>query len=112
MSYNKSNYTIEERNRTVQSLETSENKIFPMRHRWTVHKSHFKTSYNGCKLTDHLIKFHKGEEPQNFLKVVILQEASSLEELLELEIKWTRKLFCYHPSGLNEREERTLQSFQ
>ena len=83
-----------------------------MRHRWTVHKSHHKTGYNGCKLTDHLAQFHKGEDPQRFLKVVILEQTSSFEELIKLEIKWTRKLFAYKPTGLNEREEhQALLSF-
>ena len=90
---------------------TSDNKVFPMRHRWTVHKHHFKISFNGCKLTDHLIKFHKGEDPQKFLKFIILQETSSFEELVELEVKWTRKLFCYQPTGLNDREEKNYRNF-
>ena len=84
---------------------TSDGKVYPMRHRWTVHKSHFRTKFNGCKLTDHLLKFHKGEDPQQFLKVVILEQSSSFDELTQLEIKWTRRLFCYQPTGLNDREE-------
>ena len=84
---------------------TSDAKIFPMRQRWAVHKSHHKTSFNGCKLTDHLLQFHKGEDPQKFVKIVILEQTSSFEELVELEIKWTRRLFAYKPTGLNDREE-------
>ena len=87
---------------------STDGKIFPMRHRWTVHKSHFKAKFNGCKLTDHLLKFHKGEDPQLLLKVVILEQSSSFDELVKLEVKWTRRLFCYYPTGLNDREEVEL----
>ena len=74
--------------------------------RWSTHKSHFKTKYNGCNLTDHLLKFHQGEDPQKFVKVMILEQAATLDEVLALEVKWTRKLFAYHPTGLNSREEK------
>ena len=80
---------------------------YPMRLRWSNHKYHFRTNYNGCKMTDHLLKFHKGEDPQSFLKVTLLQQAETLQETLQLEVKWTRRLYAYIPTGLNEREEDT-----
>ena len=83
---------------------------FPMRSRWSTHKSHFKTNFNGCKLTDHLLKFHRGEDPQTFLKIMVLQEAQTLEDTIDLEIQWTRRLFAYFPTGLNEREEDSTES--
>ena len=58
-------------------------------------------------MTDHLLKFHKGEDPQSFLKVTLLQQAETLHETLQLEVKWTRRLYAYIPTGLNEREEDT-----
>ena len=76
-----------------------------MRLRWSNHKYHFKTNFNGCKLTEHLLRFHKGEDPQQILKVTILDQADTLEETLDLELKWTRRLFAFHPTGLNERTE-------
>ena len=94
----------------VGRLFTNNNHKFPMRLRWSTHKSHFRTGFNGCKMTDHLLKFHKGENPQTFLKVTILQQANTLEETLNLEIKWTRRLFAYTPTGLNEREEDIRES--
>ena len=78
---------------------------FPMRLRWTTHKSHFRHSYNGCKLTEHLLTFHKGEDAQDLIKIMILDTADSLEEVLQLELMWTRKLFAFWPCGLNIREE-------
>ena len=76
-----------------------------MRLRWSVHKSHFKNNFDQCKLTNHLLRFHKGEDPQTFLKVVIVDVADTLQELLELELIWTRRLFAFYPNGLNVREE-------
>ena len=78
---------------------------FPMRLRWSTHKSHHKRSFNGCRLTQHLLRFHKGEDPQTFVKIKILDKADSLEEVLRLELMWTRKLFAFEPTGLNVREE-------
>ena len=87
---------------------TSDPDKFPMRLRWTTHKSHFKHNFNGCKLTEHLLTYHKGEDAQNIVKVMILDTAESLEEVLKLELIWTRKLFAFWPSGLNIREEESL----
>ena len=81
---------------------------FPMRMRWTTHKSHFKHGFNGCKLTEHLLTFHKGEDAQDLIKVMILDSAQTLEEVLHLELTWTRKLFAFWPSGLNIREEESV----
>ena len=69
------------------------------------HKCHFNTNFNGCKLTEHLLRFHKGEDPQTFIKITLLDRADTLEEGLDLELKWTRRLFAFYPSGLNERKE-------
>ena len=84
---------------------TSNNTVNPMAARWSNHKSHFKHGFNGCRLTDHLLKFHKGDDPQKILRIKILQSANTLEELKRLELIWTRRLFSFEPTGLNVREE-------
>ena len=84
---------------------SSDPKVYPMAARWSNHKSHAKHGINQCELTDHLINFHKGEDPQTFLKLQILQAAPTLEEIKPLEIFWTRKLFALQPTGLNKRKE-------
>ena len=84
---------------------TSDPKKKPMSLRWSNHKSHFHRNVNKCKFTNHLLQFHRGEDPQTFCKIQILQEVNSVEEARSIEVYWTRKLFCYHPSGLNQREE-------
>ena len=88
---------------------TNDKVKYPMRNRWSIHKSHFNTSYNGCKLTEHLLQFHKGEDPQKFVKITLLDKADTLEEVLELELQWTRRLYAFHPSGLNTRKEEIYQ---
>ena len=80
----------------------------PMPGRWSCHKSQHKKNYNRCKLVDHLIKFHQGENPQDFVKVMILEQTATFEETVNCEIKWTRKLFAYYPTGLNTREEESI----
>ena len=52
--------------------------------------------------------FHKGEDPQLFVNITLLDQADSLEETLKLELLWTRKLFAFFPLGLNERIEDIL----
>ena len=84
---------------------TSKDEKFPMRLRWSNHKHHAKILYNNCKLTEHLINFHKGEDPQSFVKITLLDQADTLEETVRLELIWTRKLFAFRPTGLNVREE-------
>ena len=84
---------------------TSNSSVIPMAARWSNHKSHFKHAVNGCRLTNHLLKFHRCEDPQKLLKIKILQSANTLEELKRLEIIWTRRLFSFEPTGLNVREE-------
>ena len=81
---------------------------FPMRLRWSNHKHHAKIAYNKCKLTEHLSMFHKGEDPQLFVKIILLDQASSLDETLKLELMWTRKIFAFFPTGLNERTEDSI----
>ena len=39
---------------------------------------------------------------------MILEKGTTLEEILALEVKWTRKLFAYQPTGLNSREEKSF----
>ena len=89
----------------VGSASSSDPTVVPMRARWANHKSRHKRFVNKCKFTDHLIKFHKGENPQQFCKITILQTANTIKEIKKLEIMWTRKLFSYKPTGLNVREE-------
>ena len=84
---------------------SSNNDVHPMAARWSNHKSHFKMDRIGCSLTDHLRKYHKNQDPQRFLKIVILQSAATFEETKKLELYWTRKLFAFVPTGLNVREE-------
>ena len=76
-----------------------------MASRWANHKSHHKKGVNKCELTNHLQAFHKGEDPQQFVKLQVLEAAPTFEEVLPLEIKWMRKLFSLRPSGLNIRKE-------
>ena len=52
-----------------------------------------------------MLKYHKGEDVQKFLSIQILQKCDTFEETKQAEVWWTRKLFAYWPSGLNEREE-------
>ena len=79
--------------------------VFPMRARWSNHKSHSKKKVNKCNLVNHLLTFHRGEDPQRFLKITLLEAADSKEEAKVLEVQWTRKLFAFKPTGLNTREE-------
>ena len=60
---------------------------------------------NTCEMSKHLIQYHKNEDPQEFVKVQILEQLSTIEETKAAELSWTRKLFAFHPSGLNKREE-------
>ena len=78
---------------------------YPMRARWANHKSHPKMGKKTCEMSKHLIQYHKHEDPQEFVKVQILEQLSTIEETKAAELLWTRKLFAFHPSGLNKREE-------
>ena len=89
----------------VGRASTSSNKVQAMASRWANHKSHFKKGHDFCAMTTHLLNFHRGEDPQKFISIQILQSAQSVEEAKQFEIIWTRKLFAYFPSGLNVREE-------
>ena len=77
----------------------------PMASRWANHKSHFKCGKDFCAMTSHLLDFHKGEDPQDFVSIQILQSAPTIEAAKPLELWWTRRLFAFYPSGLNLREE-------
>ena len=63
------------------------------------------TLYIHIYMTSHLLAFHKGEDPQKFVQIQILQSAPDLETAKKLEKEWTMKLFCFLPTGLNLREE-------
>ena len=49
--------------------------------------------------------FHKNEDPQNFVKIMLLEECASEAIGLERETVWAFNLFAFHPCGLNKREE-------
>ena len=89
----------------VGMASSSDKSVFPMHARWSNHKSQSKKRKNFCKLVNHLISFHRGEDPQKFMKITILQAAETPEEALLLETYWARRLFAFKPSGLNVREE-------
>ena len=57
----------------------------------------------------HLLTYHKGEDAQDIIKLMILDTAETLEDVLKLELMWTRKLFAFWPSGLNIREEESVE---
>jgi hypothetical protein len=76
-----------------------------MASRWANHKSHFRQGHDFCAMTTHLLRFHRGEDPQQFVSIQILQSAPDIEAAKSLEKLWTRKLFAYIPTGLNIREE-------
>ena len=76
-----------------------------MASRWANHKSHFNKGHDFCAMTSHLLRFHRGEDPQQFVTIQILQTAPNMEDAKPLELLWTRKLFAFIPSGLNIREE-------
>ena len=76
-----------------------------MRARWSNHKSHARKKVNKCQLVNHLLTFHRGEDPQQFLKITLLEAADTPEEARILEVQWTRRLFSFKPTGLNVREE-------
>ena len=69
------------------------------------HKSHFKQGHDFCAMTTHLLNYHRGEDPQKFITIQILQSAQNVEVAKHLEKIWTRKLFAYYPTGLNIRDE-------
>ena len=77
----------------------------PMSLRWANHKSHANNKHDFCTFTSHLMTFHSGQDPQQFVNIQILQTANTLDAAKELERVWTQKLFCYVPSGINIREE-------
>ena len=56
-------------------------------------------------MTEHFIHFHRGEDPQSIVRITILDQAETLEEITQLELIWTRRLFAFSPTGLNVREE-------
>jgi hypothetical protein len=50
-------------------------------------------------------KIQRGEDPQQFVSIQILQSAPDLETAKILEKEWTLKLFSFVPTGLNLRDE-------
>ena len=89
----------------VGRASSSSTKVQAMASRWANHKSHFRKGHEFCTMTSHLLNFHRGEDPQKFISIQILQSAPNVEEAKKLELIWTRRLFAFHPSGLNLREE-------
>ena len=56
-------------------------------------------------MTNHLLTYHRGQDPQELIKIQILQAAPDADTAKQLELSWTRRLFAFHPTGLNVREE-------
>ena len=77
----------------------------PMALRWANHKSHHKKKLPNCEMTKHLIMCHPNEDPQDLIKLVILEECPNKEIAKVKESEWAFRLFSYYPSGLNQREE-------
>ena len=63
-------------------------------------------------MTNHLINFHRGENPQDFVKITILEECNDHENLKEKETIWAFRLFSFYPTGLNVREENMTEHNQ
>ena len=93
-----------ERAQYVGMASTSSPNIKPMSARWANHKSHHKRRKDKCQMTNHLLTFHHNEDPQNLIKITVLEECSTEEEAIRREIAWTYDLFSFKPSGLNVRE--------
>ena len=89
----------------VGMASTSDATVYPMHARWSNHKSHFKHKKNTCQLVNHLLCFHKNQDPQKILKITLLEVADSPEDAKVKETSWTRRLFAFRPTGLNIREE-------
>ena len=76
-----------------------------MGQRWSVHKYQFRNAQLKCGMTHHLFNFHRGEDPQNFVQIQIIQSADTVEGAIKAELQWQRKLFALHPMGLCRKEE-------
>ena len=83
----------------------SDPKKYAMPSRWSCHKYHHKKGHLNCEMTKHLFNFHRGEDAQNFVKIQIIQTAKTVEEAIDLELVWQRRLFAFKPTGLCVREE-------
>ena len=88
---------------------SSDPSVYPMHARWSNHKSHFKNGHLFCEFTKHLTKYHRGEDPQQFCKIQLLEVVNSMEEAISRELYWQRKLFAFWPSGLCVRKEERQQ---
>jgi hypothetical protein len=53
--------------------------------RWANHKSHFNNNWEFCGFTSHLLWFHRGQDPQQFVSIQILQSAPDLETAKKIE---------------------------
>ena len=51
------------------------------------------------------MSFHRGEDPQKFVKIQILESLPDQENVVKRELWWQRKLFAFQPTGLCVREE-------
>ena len=87
------------------SASSSNQDAKPMCLRWSNHKSHHRKGKNLCQMTDHLLTWHQGEDPQQFVKITILEACPDLHTARERETVWSHRLFSFYPSGLNKREE-------
>jgi len=56
-------------------------------------------------MTDHMMSFHRGEDPQKFIKIQILQALPDEQSAKVQEVWWQRRLFSFSPTGLNVRDE-------
>ena len=94
------------------SASSSNQDAKPMCLRWSNHKSHHRKGKNLCQMTDHLLTWHQGEDPQQFVKITILEACPDLHTARERETVWSHRLFSFYPSGLNKREEIQIDPSQ
>ena len=76
--------------------------------RWSNYKSHHKNGLHSCGMSTHLAICHKGENIENLISLTLLEECPSADLAKEAETAWMFKLFSFHPTGLNIREEENL----
>ena len=89
----------------VGMASTTKSKVKPMSSRWSNHKAHHKAGLNLCKMTEHLMTFHKHEDAQDLVTITILEACADPVVAKEKETIWSFNLFAFYPTGLNMREE-------
>ena len=77
----------------------------PISLRWSNYKSHHKSGLHSCGMSTHLAICHKGENIGNLISLTLLEECPTSDLAKESETAWMYKLFSFHPTGLNVREE-------